>query len=229
MRAANTINIRESGCSDNDASFEAPCSTAAVACNHASPCCIPLLPNMDHHIYPLHSCITSIVFCIVILGSTCRTCRAAHCQEKYRHTHPLKIACLEISWHLIASHTNVCFIAHICVTHACSCRLHPSNTHMPFDGNRAAAFNSRALIIIVIATTTVTTIIAAANAATRPIVVKPTWPLPAPSRLSATASLHFPNIGRIGSTELCACNRNYLVGCFFARRAISPSIWRTHV
>jgi hypothetical protein len=48
-------------------------------------------------------------------------CRAAHCQEKHRHTHPLKIACLEISWHLIASHTIVCFIAHTCpwMCHIC--------------------------------------------------------------------------------------------------------------
>jgi hypothetical protein len=59
---------------------------------------------------------------------------------------------------------------------------------MPFDGNRAAALNSRAIIIIVITTTTATTIVAAANAATRPIVFKPTRPLPTPARLSATAS-----------------------------------------
>jgi hypothetical protein len=60
---------------------------------------------------------------------------------------------------------------------------------------------SRALIIIA------TTIVASANAVIRPIVFKPTRPLRAPSRLSATASLHFPNIGSTENTELCARHR----------------------
>jgi hypothetical protein len=68
-----------------------------------------------------------------------------------------------------------------------------------------------ALIIIVITATTATTIVAATNAATRPIVFKQTRPLRAPSRLSATASLHCPNIGSIGNTELCVRKRKCLV------------------
>ena len=69
------------------------------------------------------------------------------------------------------------------------------------------------IMIAITATITATTIVAAANAATRPIVFKPTRPLRAPSRLPATASLHFPNIGSKVTTELCARNRNcYVIG-----------------